>query len=167
MLLGIALLFIFLHQPPEPPKSQGLRGRLLAPDRFQTSSPWSRSQTSDLWRYLYLFLCLVNRSLVKSIAIRPLSDKSLVLSQSDCAQMSRSTLVDGCLQLRLFATPVLCVTVLNCPRLYRAVVCQVCWAILRNFGGLVGWLVGSCLCKSFSTIGSSNCKRSKTKSIFE
>ena len=138
MLLGITLLFIFLHQSPKTPKSQSLRRRFLAPDRFQTSSPGSRSQTSDLWQYLYSFLCLINCSLLRSVAIRLLSDKSLALLQSDRARMSCSTSVDGCLQLRLFATPVLCVTILDCPRLYQAVVCQVCRAIVRDFGGSVG-----------------------------
>ena len=113
MLLGIVLLFIFLHQPPEPLESQGLRGRLLAPGRFQTSSPWSRPQTSGGTR---------TRSRIWFVAIRPLSDESLDFGH-----------LIGCLQLRLFATPVFRVTVLNCPRLHRAVVFQVCQAIVCSF----------------------------------
>ena len=167
MLSEIALLFIFLSQPPEPLKSQGLRGRLLAFDQFQTFSLWSRSQTSNLWRYSYLFSCLVNYSLVRSVAIRPLLDELLALSQSDRARMSCSTSVNGCLRLCLFTTSVLCVTVLDCLRLHRVVVCQVYRAIMHDFGGSVGWPVGFCSCKLFSTIGSSNCKRSKTKSIYK
>ena len=66
---------------------QGLRGWLQASGRFQTSSPWSISQTSDLCRYLYFFLYLVNCSLVRSVAIWPLSDESLALSQSDLSRL--------------------------------------------------------------------------------
>ena len=72
---------------------QGLRGRLQAPGRFQTSSSWSRSQTSDLWQYSYSFSYLVNRSLVRFVATWPLSDELLALLRSDRARISRSSSV--------------------------------------------------------------------------
>ena len=62
----------------------------------------------------------------------------------------------------------LCVTIFNCFWLCQGVVCWFCQAIVCNFGWLVGWLTPwPCLCKLFLTIGSLNCKRSKTKFIFK
>ena len=51
--------------------------------------------TLNLWRCLYLLSCLVNCSLVRPVAIRPLSDELLALSQSDRARISCWTSVDG------------------------------------------------------------------------
>ena len=59
------------------------------------------------------------------------------------------------------------ITVFNCLWLYQAVIHEVCPAIVRDFGWSVGRSVHwSCFCKLFLTIGSSNCKQSKTKSTF-
>ena len=62
----------------------------------------------------------------------------------------------------------LCVIVFDCSRFCRAVICRFCQAIVCNFGWSLGWSVPwSCLCKLFLTISSSNCKRSKMKSIYK
>ena len=70
MLLGIALLFIFLYQPP---KLIGFFGRLQASSRFQTSSLWSRTLINFepclmvkmiiivfVFGHLFAIICLVN-----------------------------------------------------------------------------------------------------------
>ena len=61
-----------------------------------------------------------------------------------------------------------CIIILEYSRFCQAVVCRFCWVIVCDFGGLVRRSVPwSYSCKLFLTIGSSNCKRSKTKSIFK
>ena len=53
---------------------QGLRGWLLTPGRFQTSSPWSRSLTnSDLkgGAYTRVCICLIVWSIVQSVGCNP------------------------------------------------------------------------------------------------
>ena len=57
----------------------------------------------------------------------------------------------SCLSGLLSNRAQLCITILDCPWLYQAVVCQVCRAIMRDFGRLVDWLVGQLLVQSVST----------------
>ena len=97
------------------------------------------------WLFATLFLCdfglLCNRSWL-SLA---LSSSRLSSPQSNCTHLY--------------------VTILNCPWLHRAVTHWLCRVIMRDFGWSVRWLISwPCLCKLFLTIGSSNCKRFKTKS---
>ena len=179
--------------------------------------------TPNLWQCLYSFLCLVNCSLVRFVAIQPLSNELLALLQSDRTWMNClflvARLIDnsrlsihlafgrsivlglsfGLLLNRLFATLFVhnfgslrnhsqlslalpsncsssltsncarfCLTVLNCSQLCRAVICQFCQAIVCNFSWSVDRSVPQPgVCKLFLTIGSSNCKQFKTKSIFK
>ena len=162
---------------------QGLRGWLQASSRFQTSSLWSRSQTSDLCRYSYSFSCLFDQLFLGKVCRNPTtlgwvvwlwSLDQLFATSFVCNSgplHNRSRLSSTSLSSSLSGLPSnraqLCVTVLDCPRLHQAVVCRICQAIMRDFGGLVARSVGFCLCKLFLTIGSSNCELSKTKSIYK
>ena len=73
MLLGIALLFIFLHQPPEPPESS--RPLRLAPGPLAGSRPLAPDPdlrpltNSDLKRVLVLVLVFqpIVWSIVRSV----------------------------------------------------------------------------------------------------
>ena len=85
----------------------------------------------------------------------------------NCSQLS-SALPSSCLSSLPSNCARLCVIVLDCSWLCRAVVCRFCQTIVCNFGWLVGWSVlWPCLCKLFLTIGSLNYERSKTKSIYK
>ena len=86
MPLGIALLFIFLHQLREPPELS--KPPRLASGFWPVPDLQPLIKISDLWRYLYLFLCLVICFLIRSVAIQPLSNESLPLSRSDRFQMN-------------------------------------------------------------------------------
>ena len=180
MVLGIALLFIFLHQPCEPPKPS--RPPRWAPGPLAGSKPLAPDPdlrpltNSDLKGVLVLVL-VFNQSFGQSsgqlVAIWPLSDESLALSRSARTRMSRSSSVARSVngsRLSIHSAlgrsivlglglPVwivrdywlLRVTVLNCPWLHQVVVCRVCRAIVRDFSRSVGRSVGRSLVRSVST----------------
>ena len=127
---------------------QGLCGWLLAPGRFPTSSPWSKPLiNSNLKGVLVLVLMfdqLFGQSSGQLVAIRPFSDKLLVLSRFDCSRMSCSTSVARPVNgSRLFtcvnclAPWLLYITILDCPRLHQVVVVgsagQLCATLVGRF----------------------------------
>ena len=138
---------------------QGLHNQLLAPGRFQTSSPWSRPLTNSKLKEVLVLVLVFDQSFGQLfgqlVAIRPLLDELLALSQSDCSRMSCLTLVAWSVDSSwLFACVnrlaywFFCIAILNCLWLHQAVVCWVCQAIVRNFGQSMVWLVGRLLVRS-------------------
>ena len=91
ILSGIALFFIFLHQPPEPPKSS--EPPRLAPGRFQTSSPWSRPWPTPTSRGVLVLMLVFVQLFGQLVAIQSLLDELLALLQSDRSWLSCLTLV--------------------------------------------------------------------------
>ena len=96
-----------------------------------TALGWVTRPRSSDWLFATLFVC-------DSGPLRNHSQLSLTLPSS-CSSGLPSNRAQ------------LCITVLNCPWLHQTVVCQVRRAIVRDFGRLVGLLVGQLLVWSVLT----------------